>query len=504
MKYLSVLDQYGRKIPINAATDYEGASVGRRMASWGTSLSGVNTSLSYNLSTLRSRSRELIRNNPLADGGIDDYVACVIGTGISPRWEIEDRNIKNELLDLWNQWVEEADVYGRLSFYGLQSLVLRGLMDAGESLIRFVRRYDNKGLSVPLQLQVLEADHLDETYEAVMENGNVVRMGIEIDDYGVPVAYWLYEEHPHEHFFNMKNIGRKRIPASEIIHVFKPLRAGQMRGRPWMSSVLLKLHDLDQYDDAELVRKKGAAMFGGFIYEDAPQSSDAVFGRMGELGSTTGTDSGYDEIVALEPGTFPKLPKGLKVEFSKPVDVGANYDSWMKKQLRDIAKGMRLTYEQLTGDLSDVNFSSIRAGINDLKRRVTQLQHEIIVYQFCRRVVNEWLNVVFLTKKLPYADYFRNPRKYRNVNWYADGWPSVNPEVDAAANLLEVRAGFTSRAAVVAAKGMDVESVDRENAADRLREKELGLVYQTNPEIVDGKGKIVPETQENKGEQNET
>lgn len=478
MKYLSILDHHGKRIPISAVTDYEGAGSGRRLNTWGTSTSGPSTVVSYNLATLRSRSRELIRNNPLADGGVDAYVATIIGSGIAPRWQLEDREATKALQDLWDWWTEEADVYGRLSYYGLQSLVCRGLIDAGEMLIRFVRHSKYNRLSVPLQLQLLEADHLDESFTTV-QDGKQVRMGIEIDAFGVPTGYWIWPEHPGEPLpMLVPSIARVRIGTDDMIHVFKPLRAGQMRGRPWLSSVIVKLHELDQYDDAELVRKKGAAMFGGFLEEDSGESDHGDPGLY--IGRKLENDENDQEIIALEPGTFPRLPKGLKVNFSSPVDVGTTYEAWMKKQLRDIAKGIGVTYEQLTGDLSGVNFSSIRAGINDLKKRVVQLQTEIIGFQMNRRVIYEFLDTAFLSNRLSFTDYFANPRKYRAFTQNPDAWPSVNPLQDAQADQLEVRAGFASRAAKVAARGNDVETVDRESKADHEREDKDGLVYQSN------------------------
>ena len=118
MKYLSILDSHGNKIPIRASVDHEGATTGRRLSYWGTSTSGANTALYGNLTTLRSRSRELLRNNPNASGGMEDYIATLIGKGISPRWQTDDKKINKALLDLWNEWVDECDVYNRLNFYG--------------------------------------------------------------------------------------------------------------------------------------------------------------------------------------------------------------------------------------------------------------------------------------------------------------------------------------------------------------------------------------------------
>jgi len=477
--YLSVLDGYGRPIHLSTVIgDYEAAGTGRRLGNWGLSSSGPSTVVSNNLNSLRSRSRQLIRNNPLVDGGVDSYVSNIIGSGINPRWQLEDKDLKAKLQQLWDDWVPEADFSETVDFYGLQSLVVRGMIDAGESLVRMIPRPPEEDLTVPLQIQVLEADHLDESYNTIAANGNEIRMGIEFNEEGKRVAYHLWPEHPGEAFITRRNIAaRIRVPASEIIHVFKPLRAGQVRGRPFLSSIILALHELDQYSDAERVRKKTAAMYGGFIKETAVPigNPESFFGKRDD------NDSESRVVIALEPGTFPVLPKGMDVTFSQPVDVGQTYDVWIKQQLREIAKGMGITYEQLTGDLTGVNYSSIRAGLLEFRRRVEQLQREIIIFQLCRRVSYAWLNAAVLSVAIELPDYFAKRRLYRRIKWRPDGWPWVDPQKDLTAAKHAVRCGFSSRSKIVAEKGDDVETIDRENAEDNARADGLNLVYDTDP-----------------------
>ncbi|MEI7635895.1 MAG: phage portal protein, partial [Syntrophus sp. (in: bacteria)] len=478
--FLKIVDARGDRIPIRAlAGEYEGAATGRRMSTWGTSTKGPNTALYSSLNRLRARSREVIRNNPLMDGGVDTFVANLIGSGISPRWQLNDKNLKKQIQELWSDWTEEADFNNLCDFYGLQSLVSRALIDAGECLVKVIPAYpgDNVDLTVPLQLQVIEADHLDETYNTIASNGNEIRMGIEIDKSGRRQAYWLWKDHPGEAFITQNNMDRIRVPASEILHIFRPLRAGQMRGRPWLSSIIVKLHELDQYEDAELVRKKCAAMFGGFIYEESSQMGDpgAWMGRTGTV------DSNESDIVALEPGTFPVLPQGKKVEFSKPVDVGTTYEPWIKQQLREIAAGWGITYEQLTGDLSGVNYSSIRAGLLEFRRRCSMLQTQALVFQLCRPVSRFWMDAAVLSGALDIQGYFPNRRIYRRIKWRPDGWPWVDPVKDQLAQQMAVRNGFKSRAKVIAEMGDDIEVVDAEIAEDNDRADKMGLIYDTDP-----------------------
>lgn len=470
-----------------SATEYEGGGWGRRLSTWGTSTSGSNTTIVNNLTKLRSRSRELIRNNPLIDGGTGSYIANLIGSGITPRWQLEDKELKKDIQQLWADWTLQADLYGVVDFYGLQSLIARGLIDAGEMLSRFIYLDKSPLYAVPLQLQLLEADHLDHQYNTIL-NGNQVRMGIEINGLGQRVAYHLFKEHPGELYLTQSfNIDRIPVPAKEITHVFRPLRAGQMRGRPWLSSIIAKMHELDQYEDAELVRKKTAAMFGGFITEGAGvTNAEAFFGKK--------KDRDYDDrdVIALEPGTFPILPQGLDVKFSQPTDVGSTYEVWIKQQLREIAVGMGVTYEQLTNDLSGVNYSSIRAGLLEFRRRCQQVQYEIIIFQFCRRVAEEFMDMAVLSGAIKIPDYFQNRRNYLRIKWRPDGWDWVDPEKDQRSAKMAIRSGFKSRAQVVAERpgGRDVEDVDNEISEDNDRADSLGLVFDTDPRETDNDGSL--------------
>ena len=163
MGYLKILDSRGNKIRM-ATPDFEGAGNGRRLSSWGTSSAGPNNTLYSSLDTLRSRSRELVRNDPQIDGALDTLVSNLVGMGISPRWQIPDTDLKKQIQELWADWILEADADETVDFYGLQSLVTRSIIEGGEVFVRFRPRRMEDGLSVPLQLQVLEGDHLDHSY----------------------------------------------------------------------------------------------------------------------------------------------------------------------------------------------------------------------------------------------------------------------------------------------------------------------------------------------------
>ncbi len=464
MKTLSILDYNGNKIQA-----HEGASTGRRLHTWGMSSAGPNNVLHNSLSSLRNRSRELTRNNPLADGGVDSFVANLIGTGITPRWQIKDDAKKEEVQELWSDCVDEFDFEGIDDFYGLQGLAARSLIEAGEVFVlkHFV---NDSNLIVPFQIQILESDFCDASYNAVAPNGNKIRMGIEYSKKNKRLAYWMFKEHPGEAFLNGADFGERiRIPADRICHIFKRLRPGQQRGRPWLSSIIVKLHEIDQCSDAELVRRKTTAMFGGFITKP-PNEEQRVLGDEEENG-----------IVALEPGTFSELPEGYEVTFSNPKDVGGNYIAWMEHEIRAVAKGIGITYEQFTGDLSKVNFSSIRAGLLEFQRRCVLIQKNQIIFQFCRPVSNDWLKVAVIAGSISVPDFNKKIREYKRIQWRPDGWKYVNPLQDVKAELIAIRSGLKSRDQSIAELGYDIEKVDRDIQRDNQRVDQLKIILDSDP-----------------------
>lgn len=498
--YLSpILDQYGNPIQspeLSASSgDFEGAATGRRMANWGLSTSGPNTALMGSLSSLRSRTRKLTINNPLGSGAIDSFTSNMIGQGITPRWQLADKGLKEEIQLLWSDWINDADADGTSNFYGLQALMARAMMDAGEVLSRFVHRDPDLGLSVPLQLQSIEADHLDPAYNTLTDSGNEIRMGIEMAKTGGRTGYWIFRDHPGETFMTGNYAERIRIPASEMQHVFRPLRPGQLRGRPWLTPVIVELKEIDECVDAELVRRKTTAMFGGFIKKVEGAGPGGFPIPM--PGRGVGPDDNGVQIYALEPGTFPKLPPGYDVVFSQPHDVSGNYVAWIKQQLRDIAKGIGITYEQLTGDLEGVNYSSIRSGLLEFRRLCRMIMAQTLVFQYCRPVVNRWMDTAVLSRAIRIKDYFDNPRKYKRVKWMPDGWDWVDPMKDVKAAVIERRAGFTSRARIISERtGEDVEVIDQEIAEENNRADEKGLVYESDARVTSGSG-VYQEGREN-------
>ncbi len=459
-------------LPKRRAGGYEGAATGRRLGNWTPGNDGVNALLFRDATIMRSRSRDLVRRNAWASNAVDSLVANLVGTGIKPQSTHSDPAVKEKIQALWQEWTKEADAHGLCGFYGLQALIARAMIEGGEVIVRLRNREERDGLIVPLQLQVLEPEHLPADLNQDLTNGNRIRSGIEFDRIGRRRAYHLFREHPGEKPMLFKAGETVPVPISEVCHIFKPLRPGQLRGEPWFAQALVKLHELDQYDDAELVRKKTAALIAGFITKPDPE-----LGVGGEEEKEPDEDGAVP--VTWAPGTMQVLLPGEDIKFSDPADVGGQYAEFMRVQLRAIAMGLGLTYEQFTGDLTGVNYSSIRAGMVEFRRRMEQLQRMVLIHQLCRPVWARWMDQAILSGALELPGYMKRRREYQAVKWIPQGWQWVDPQKEFTAISWAIRAGLISRAEAVS-YGYDIEESDREIAADNQRADDLGLVFDSD------------------------
>ncbi|MEM1113271.1 MAG: phage portal protein [Pseudomonadota bacterium] len=467
----------GQLVPVSAL--YEGASSSPRLAGKGNVLSGPNMPLARSLPLLQSRSRNAVRNNAYAAGARDTYASNLVGSGIRPDW-------KNEAIQtLWDRWIGECDADGVNSLYGLQSLCASGQFEAGEVFTRFRFRRPTDGLSVPLQLQLIESEQLDAGYSRAMD-GRLIKMGIEFDAIGRRSAYHLWRYHPHEKLTAQMNV-RVPIPADQIVHVYRQTRPGQLRGVPELSSVILRLYEIDEMQDALLAKQKLSQLFGVFVKRKPGEfNEDSPENFHGELV----TDGQGEEFSEFVPGGIHYLDTGEEVQFSSPGDIGSAYTDWLRSELLAVARGAGLTYEQLTGDLKNVNYSSIRAGLLEFRRRVEALQAYLMVHQWCRPIAAKWLDTAIVSGAIALEDYWELRSAYLAIDWIATKWEWVDPLKEEMADLIAVRSGFKPRSEAAAERGWDIISLDRAIAEGNQSADDNSLVLDSDPRAVNKSGTL--------------
>lgn len=446
----------------------EGAMAKRRLRGWNPPLENINALVASGGPRLLARSRELVVTNGYAANACEAFAANLVGDGIKPSSLITDAALRDQVQKLWLAWTDEADADGLTDFYGLQAMVAREMFVAGECFVRLRPRRAEDGLLVPLQLQLLQSEMLPFEKTEMDPNGNRIRCGIEFDLIGRRVAYHFRRRHPGDSTDQRVAVpDTVRVPAEEVLHIYRPIDAGQIRGLPHVAPAMVRLFLLDQYDDAELDRKKTAAMFAGFITKTAPEDP-----MMGEGAA----DLDGAAIASLEPGTMQVLLPGEDVKFSSPADVGGGYEAFQYRTLLAVSASLGLPYHLVTGDVRQANYSSLRAELVEFRRRIGQLQHGVMAHQLCRPIWRRWLETAVLSGALG-AD----PVTARPVQWIPPRWDWVDPLKDIQAQVLAMEAGLTSRRKVVEATGYDIEEVDRENAADAKRASDLGLTYRASP-----------------------
>ena len=483
---VDLLKRPERSVRSRATGPFEGASVAHRMKNWMPSNQGINSMLFANGDMLRARSRDLARKNAWAAGALDSFVANVVGTGIQPEPNHPDPAMKKLLKEEFLRWTDEADAGGCTDFYGLQSQACRAVMQDGDVFGRLRYRRPGDGLRIPLQIQMLESDYCPLTANEPTATGAIYG-GIEVDKLGRRLAYHMYRAHPGELNYHAGAGETVAIPASEVLHLFMLLRPGQMRGQPKFTPAIVTLHEIDQFVDATVMRQKLSNLLSGYI-EGLPADDPTLEDTAGESDSPIGeVDKGDGTADAtLEAGEVFRLRPGEKISFSDPPDPGANYVEFVRSMLRGVARALGITYEQLTGDLENVNYSSIRAGLFEFRRWCEAFQHQVMVYQMCRPIWAAWLEAAAMSGIIPAARLQAERLLFLDVTWQPPGWAYVNPVDDIESDKALVRSGFESRPAVIARRGGSAEQVDQENSEANRRADELGLKYDSDGRNPDG------------------
>ncbi len=463
---------------------YEAAAAGRRTSGWCATNGSANAEISTALSKVRDRARDLVRNNPYASRGVQVITNNVVGRGIKTQIKVDDNrrtNRREERLNrVWRAWSDTpaCDYEGIHNFNGLQRLVMRSVAESGEVFVRIRRTSRRQVLGPdgqltevpPIQLQILESDFVSSTRRSgVLPNGNQIIQGVEIDETGRKVAYHVYLAHPGGNDLSpASRFTTTRVPAEEMLHLYRVDRPGALRGISWLSPIALRLRDFDLYEDAQLKRQQCAAMFTAFIHDlegvdDAAETEEEM-----ELGEK------------MEPGLMEILPPGKSITLSNPPGAD-NYGEYTSVVLHSIASGFGITYEQLTGNLSEVNFSSARMGFLESQRNFDTWRSNIMMNQFLNPVFRWFLiGAELIGERTQDARaVFTPPRR-----------EMIDPVKETQALKLAVRSGFKTQSEVVRELGNDPDLHYSEIQSDNALLDEKSIILDTDPRNTNSSGAL--------------
>lgn len=443
---------------------YEGASHSHRNASRRYRAGDANSTIRTSAKRLRYAARDMERNNPLAARGFSVWKSNVIGTGIIPAVEgVRSQASRDKLQQIVNDHCDTTNIdqAGRQNLYGLEGTAFHAAVRDGEALMVRRRARAAERLPLPFQIVVLEADHFDDRVTGQLGNGNFAIDGIEFDPRGKAIAYHLYDHHPGDivHFGALTST---RYLAEDVVHLYRIDRPGQAHGVSWIAPVLVRLGDFDDTKDAYILRQKIAACFSVFIKRSATSGNPTNVG-----GDKTPAGN---RLETIEPGMIEILQDGEDVTFGTPPVVG-DLEPFFRVNGRDIAVGLGMTYEALTGDLSGVNFSSGRMGWLEFYRNISTVTEHMVLPQMCGPIGRWIIEGLRLVATVPSS---------AKIGWTPPRREMINPTEELKAAAQAARDGLGTRSNFIRSQGRDPEIVDRERAAELERERDLGLRYDTN------------------------
>lgn len=475
---MGIFDRFKAKKPEEKKIfkrSYHAASPSRLFADYIESERSPDSELYPVIARMRARSRDLARNNEYARRYFNLLKTNVVGQhgfklqvkALDPRGAL-DTDGNQSIETAFKVWGKRGNCTadGKMSWVDVQKMVVEGLARDGEV---FIIKHRGNSFHDSFALEFLEPDQIDEKKNERLDAGREIRMGVELDKFKKPVAYHVLTSHPGDYDYAsmVKSPKHNRVPADKMIHVFMPLRAGQTRGEPWMSSAMASIKQLNGWREASIVAARmGASKMGFFT---SPSGDGFVADDL----------DGNVPIIDAQPGTFHQLPQGVDL---KTFDVGyptSEFDSFHKSVLKGISSALGVSYTSLANDLEATSYSSIRQGAleeRDFYRSVQQ----VMIDHFVQPVYESWLEAAMevgtLFMPLATFDKFSTASEFRGRAW---NWVDPMKEMNAA--VLGMKNGVLSLQDVASQYGKDTEELLAEIQRDKSLMEQFGIKYALEP-----------------------
>lgn len=433
-----------------ASRAYAAAGRGRRNKGWSGRSTSANSEIGSSLRELRNRSREFVRDSWAGQRILDVITAHTVGTGIMTIPNTGGDRLDNQIKLAFEEWSGVADIEGHLNWHAQQALAVRSMVEGGDSVIRYIpiRMQDANG-TIPFRLQGLEGDQIDTSRDLWrMQKDRNIRLGVQLGEWGVREGLWLHKDHPGEQSISHA-AGSSLVRWSDLSHVYRPLRFGQVRGIPWFSPILLNAREEQDLLEATLVKARTEACFAAFIRNGS--------GGTSPLSKQTSEDKDGKKLTRIEPGMITHIGDS-EIDFANPSTQTAVSDVHLIN-MQAMAAGAGITYDQLTGDLRQANYSSLRAGKIEFRRLVEQIQGIVLVPSLIAPVSRRVVDMGAMSGKI------RRSREAPRLEYIMPAVEPIDPKKDLEADILAVRSGRCSPQDFISAWGRDWRDVVADTAS---------------------------------------
>lgn len=459
-----------------------GRGNGAGLSGWITPQASADNDLWSALRPLIARSRSLYNDDSNVQAAVDELVATVVDDGLKLQSHVANRRgkgldlaVNQRIEDAFNAWANNpdwCDVAGLHTFWQMQRIVQHNRLVDGGILIRCVKRRFGDS-PIPFALELIDVDLLDDRTALINSRKNDIRMGVEVDGWRRPVAYWLFDSHPADLWGTQgQSYFSRPVDASEIIHVFnrQGWRAGQTRGTPALHAVILKARNLLGLEESEIVKSRVQSCMTVFVETEFPETEPIPV-----------DDEGY-AIRELFPGAVEYLSPGQKISAFDPSSPNPNLPAFVKHFQRGIARVFGMASYAVTGDLTEANYSSLREGTLKEWRRVRIMRDELS-QDFCHPVFIRWLDAAVGSGAIAMPGDFEFDRlRYRKDSWFGRPMPWVDPLKDINAIAKEIELGLTTQTEVLAERGKDISDWCATKAQEMVVKGSFGLLDETEEE----------------------
>jgi lambda family phage portal protein len=370
----------------------------------------------------------------------------------------------------WKEWQrkEFCTMTGKLTYNETRNLRLLAAARDGDFFIRKIEANVNKfGFS----LQLINSEWCDFNLNvAKTERGTSIRMGVEMDDWGRPIAYHFIKKDPWSWQYGQPgwnlaaSKGHERIEAKEIIHYVRHEFGDSTRGAPWTAAVIQKSRQLDKFEEAEVIAARVAACKMGFLESDL-MPEGGQFAEPDPCKKPTDWD--------MSPGGAQGLPFGVKFKEWNPNHPTQNFDAFRRGMLRSWCAGLPgADYNVIANDLENINFSAGRLGRLDTNEMWKLLQR-FDIETAERPIFEAWLEMALISGAIPLP--YAKINKFNKPHFTGRRWAGVDPIKETQAAVLAIQNRLMSYSQWFDENGKDLEEVWMEIAEEQMLAEELGI-----------------------------
>lgn len=452
------LERYRARAMQLTAQSYVGASKTRRsMAGWITRPKSADGDLLLELPALRTRSRDMERNAPIATGALGTVQTKVVGTGLALQSRV-NRNIlgiSEQQASEWQRrtelefclWAEspDCDLTRQQNFYGLQALAFRSALVSGDCLVVMPYLLRSTG-PYGLKLQIIEADRL--VNKGNVRDSDELAGGVKMDKDGAPIAYHVLKQHPGEARTGRRPEEWDEVPAygpqtgrRNAIHLFERRRPGQSRGVPYLAPVIETLKQLDRYTEAEIAAAVVSGLFAVFVKSEGSGLSPLESATLGISPGGNGDNPEASWDGKLSAGLVADLRPGEDIVSTNPGRPNAAFDPFMTSVLRHVGMALELPYEVLIKHFQS-SYSAARAALLEAWAHFRCRRDWLATY-LCQPIYEVWIEEAIALGRIVAPGFFFDPlvrHAWLGCQWVGDGPGSIDPlkEVGAARERVEL------------------------------------------------------------------